>query len=199
VILAGGQSSRMGRDKALMLWKGKPLIQHVAETLGRSLNNLLVITDRGGEYEFLGLPVVRDIYKNCGPLAGIHAALVHARFHPCFVAATDLPYLNDEIIACLLHEWQDARAVIPSFQRCSHPLCGIYTHRLLPQLECHLKESRLNVRQFLAAAGAKVVPVDHLPSCTTRTFMDINTREDYQLLEPSRLYPLRGSGSQRHR
>ena len=69
VILAGGRSSRMGEDKALLQYNGKPFIQHIAETLLQILPHVIVISDRQKEYSFLNLPIYPDLFCDCGPLA----------------------------------------------------------------------------------------------------------------------------------
>ena len=98
VILAGGKSSRFGSNKALAIVDGKPLIQHVADLISSLFAECLLVTNTPAEYEFLSLPMTHDRYRDSGPLAGIHAALLKIRTPRAFVVACDMPNLSQELI-----------------------------------------------------------------------------------------------------
>jgi molybdopterin-guanine dinucleotide biosynthesis protein A len=86
IILAGGKSSRMGQDKGLMLFRGKQMVQYSIELLNLFTSQIL-ISSNNQEYNQFGFPVVSDIYKECGPIGGLHAAVLpwHEKgFEPLF-------------------------------------------------------------------------------------------------------------------
>ena len=90
-VLAGGASRRFGEDKALFLYRGKPLLLWVLESLGGAAERFLVANR---PYEGFGVPVYPDLLPGADSLSGLHSALVHARFPWVAVAATDLPFLT---------------------------------------------------------------------------------------------------------
>ena len=81
-VLAGGQSRRLGRDKALLPWSGKPLVLRPFEVLQEAVAEAVIVTVSGRSYDDLGIPVIHDRFEGMGPLAGIHAALDWARSRP---------------------------------------------------------------------------------------------------------------------
>nr|WP_284521516.1 molybdenum cofactor guanylyltransferase [Cytobacillus pseudoceanisediminis] len=79
IILAGGHSSRMGENKALLKIGGKTVIERIADQLSSILPNVIIVANKQEDYQFLGLPLVSDRWKEKGPLAGIHAGLSESR------------------------------------------------------------------------------------------------------------------------
>ena len=76
IILAGGRSSRFGRDKGLFPFRGKPLVEHAIDILQPIINDIRISTNQPETYAYLGLPMIGDIHQGCGPLGGMHAALL---------------------------------------------------------------------------------------------------------------------------
>ena len=127
VVLAGGRSTRFGRNKALVLWQGQFLIQHVINALASVFDECLLVTNTPEIYTFLNLPMTIDLYNNLGPLAGLDAALHHCRTPWIFTSACDMPTLSPKLITflCSLAE-NGADAVIPWPANGPEPLCGLY-------------------------------------------------------------------------
>jgi molybdopterin-guanine dinucleotide biosynthesis protein A len=98
VVQAGGQSSRMGEDKALKPFLGRRLIERVIERLQPVADELLITTNQPEAYRFLGLPLVADIKPGRGPLGGLYTALVSARNEAVAVVACDLPFASAPLI-----------------------------------------------------------------------------------------------------
>ncbi len=166
VILAGGQSRRMGFNKALLNVQGRPLIQIEAERV-RALTDIVVISSNEvGVYDFLGLPVVPDLYRGQGPLAGLHAAMLHCSRSLFLLIACDLPNLREDFLRTLTQRIGDADAIIPrTDDGNAHPLCGVYRRTCLPMLEHNLRlginrvtdlflEPALKVKWFSPSEGA---------------------------------------------
>ncbi len=84
IILAGGKSKRMGINKALLKIGDKTIIERTAGLMQGLFNRVLLITNSPNEYMFLGLEIYEDIYKNIGPLAGIHSGLVYSNYRKKF-------------------------------------------------------------------------------------------------------------------
>ncbi|MGB8540548.1 MAG: molybdenum cofactor guanylyltransferase [Candidatus Acidiferrales bacterium] len=126
-VLAGGKSSRMGRDKALLEINGEPLIVRAARLVQSALGDPVVIASTFG-YEPLGLKMVADDFPGYGPLGGIATAL-HVSTTPwSLVIACDLPYLTKPWLEYLIERAlrSVADAVVPMNVRGPEPLCAMY-------------------------------------------------------------------------
>ncbi len=159
VVLAGGKSTRMGTDKALLALNGKPFIQHVAEAFQGVFTDV-VISANTTEYEFLGLPVIGDVYPDCGPLGGIHAALGLVRTPHIFTAPCDVPFLNSTTFETLLQEAEPGVIAVASAGVQLQPLVGVYPADCRSALETFLMSGGRKVSDFLATVGYRTVSRD---------------------------------------
>ena len=112
-ILAGGKSSRMGRDKALAELAGKPLIRHAVKKLKRVCIDVQILTNNEQLERFA--PIVRDIHPGCGPMSGMEAGLCHSIFEWSLFMAVDMPFLPTAFISswvdrCLVEEQRGVMA-----------------------------------------------------------------------------------------
>jgi len=98
VIQSGGKSRRMGRDKGLVMFLGKPLIQRVIDRVKNTADEVLVTTNKPEDYSFLGLPLHADLIPNRGALGGLYTALCSASTSLVAVLACDLPFINAQLI-----------------------------------------------------------------------------------------------------
>ena len=182
-ILAGGKSSRMGEDKALLELNGKSFIQQITETLQSVFHKVIIISDRGEKYQFLDLAIYQDIFKECGPLGGIHSALRNAETKKVFIVSCDLPLMTSDAIGHLVARAHEGIIVVPSLQKRVQPLFGIYGQTCLPDLEEFLKRGQKRVRRFVEEMGAVVLPMDSaLPVQQSEIFINVNTAKNYRKL-----------------
>lgn len=135
VVLAGGASLRMGRDKALLDWEGGPLVARVAARLASVLPEVVVVTKRPADLEGLGLPVVEDTVPEQTPLAGILTALRAGGGRTVFVAACDMPFVNPGLVRFLVERSPGYDAVIPVRGGRLEPLHAVWSAGALPGLE----------------------------------------------------------------
>lgn len=136
-IIAGGNSSRMGRDKALIPFDGQPLIAHIARILAPIFPEIIVVTANPNIARAAGLPAVTDTFAGRGPLGGIHAALSHFGA-PTFVVACDMPYLNADFIRFLCADF-DGNARVPLSENGFEPLHAVYAATATPLFERYLR------------------------------------------------------------
>ena len=152
-VLAGGLSTRMGRDKASLAVAGRPLVEHMLAKL-RTLG--LPARLAGARVDLTGFAgVADDAYPGCGPLAGIEAAL-RATSAPCnLCVAVDLPLLPVTWLRYLLEraELTGAAATIPCVAGRPQPLCAVYRRELLPWLSSALQGGEYKVMRVMAAAA----------------------------------------------
>jgi len=182
VVLAGGKSSRMGCEKALLTLDGDTFLARVIRTLQEIFESVIVIVDRPDRFPPLDVPVYADIFKNCGPLGGIHVALTVAKTNTLFVASCDIPLLTPAVISSIIKNPLQGDVVVASTFGHVQPLCGCYARSCLPALESHLKEGNLSVNEFLRSVRSSRITVDGQREALT----NINSRDDYaSLIEAS--------------
>src|SRR5271157_5879128 len=128
VIQAGGQSSRMGQDKALKLFLGRPLIQRVIERLRPIAEEVLVTTNHPEDYAFLNLALFTDLKPGRGPLGGLYTALFSAKHSTVAVAACDMPFVNVELFkaASEIMVKEETDVVIAKTDEGYEPLHAVY-------------------------------------------------------------------------
>src|SRR3972149_1031162 len=97
-ILAGGKSSRMGTDKALLKIGDAAFIERIARTARSVFERVILISDANEKYSSLPLPIYLDLFPQCGPLGGLHSALVHSSTPYVFVTPCDLPLITAAMI-----------------------------------------------------------------------------------------------------
>ena len=180
-ILAGGKSSRMGQDKALLELNSKPFIRHVAEVLLDVFQRVIIIADHGEPYRFLGLPIYKDAFTQCGPLAGIHSALTHAHTDAVFITSCDVPFLTPAIIRYVIKPKVRNEVTLVAGGNSLQPLCGLYTQNCLPTIERHLQRGQYSVLQCLHDLKTTILsPSFVLTAYAPHPLTNINTPDDYR-------------------
>jgi len=164
-ILAGGKSSRMGANKALIIFRGHPMIGAVADAVRPVAPELFVVADDGAPYASLGFKTVADIHKGCGPLGGLHAALTASRTGETLLLACDIPLVSTSLLRYLSEFSSQALARVVEIDGRIHPLCAVYDKRCLPEIERLIATDRLGMAALLEAVGAQAVPITPDLSC----------------------------------
>lgn len=189
-VLAGGASSRMGRDKSLLEINGEPMIQRVLNRLSAVTDELMVVTDEPDKYEFLRKRVrfAGDIGgMGQGPLAGIAGALVKARYPRVAVVATDMPFINPQLIQFLAEVDPTADVVVPVISEDGFPetLHAIYAKSALYAIQEQLIEGNRKITQFFNQVRVVTVPREQiLPfDPDLRSFLNTNTPHDWSNIQ----------------
>jgi len=179
-ILVGGDSTRMGQDKASMLWQGRPLLHHVHGIIAPLCEEVLVVTRQGRIVEIpRSCRAICDEQPGRGPLVGIHAALSQAANERTLVVACDMPWLQAPLLAAMRDEGQ-ADVVIPRGPHGWEPLHAIYHRRCLPAIEDSLADGPCRVPAFFDRVTVEAWDRDrclpHDPN--EQSFLNINRPDD---------------------
>ncbi len=135
VILAGGKSSRYGKNKALVNIDGIPLIRRVLRVIEPLFSSVVLITNTPDTYSFLKLPMFEDKIKGLGPLGGIYTGLQIISDDAGFFVACDMPFLNSDLIRYLASVREDFDVVVPTFSGKFEALHALYTKNCLTKIE----------------------------------------------------------------
>lgn len=154
-VLAGGRSSRFGSDKAAFVYRSRPLLRWVLDSLAAA-DDQFIIANR--DYSGFGVPVHGDLQPGGGSLSGLHAALVHARHDWLALAACDLPFLTDRYWQLLLEQRTLSPAVVVGDEEALEPLAALYHRSLLPLVETQLSRGEYAMHQLIRQADACIIP-----------------------------------------
>lgn len=157
VILAGGKSTRMGTDKAFLMLDGQPFIKIIVEKFTKLFQTVFIVADERGKFAQVGLPIIHDIYKDCGPLGGIHSALYHSSTAHVFVAPCDTPLILTDVIQFLIESAQPNEITVGHADGFVHPLFGIYPASALTIIDQSLGEGKRKVLDILKKVPNSVI------------------------------------------
>jgi molybdopterin-guanine dinucleotide biosynthesis protein A len=188
VIQSGGNSKRMGEDKALKLFLGRPLIQWVVERLALLANEVLVTTNRPDDYAFLNLRLFPDLIPGRGAQGGLYTALACASHPIVAVVACDMPFacaaLFEKAIGLLVREEMDV--VIPRSSEGLEPLHAVYRRATcLPAIQAAISANQLKIINWFPSVRVREVSVNDVAMADPSglVFWNINTPEEFSQAE----------------
>lgn len=178
VVLCGGRSERMGRDKALLDWGGNPLAAHVAARLAPAFE-AVVLSGDPARYGRLGWPCIPD-RGGAGPLAGLCAAFLALPHPALFLVACDMPRTDPASVAALWPFLRSRDAAVPLAAHGPEPLHAFYARRVLPAAARLLAGSG-RINGLAGECDVARVPVGLLPG-GARSITDCDTEPEYRRL-----------------
>lgn len=179
-IMAGGRSSRMGRDKSQVKLGGKTLLER-AVTRWRDWGDALFLSVGGKERECLapiGVVAVADRYPNCGPLGGLHAGLLRCETEYLLLCAVDTPFLTTELGTRLVEQIGSADACVYTLDGHPQPLFGLYRTTCLAAVERLLEQGEYRMNRLLSE-----VDTVYLTAEDGAAFRNLNTQEELKRAE----------------
>ena len=188
VILAGGQSRRMGQNKALMRLGDEPLIVHVVRQIELVADELLLITNEPDLYTDLKMPIYTDILPDMGALGGLHTGLTHAVNSTVICVGCDMPLLQPNLLSHLTTLLGNYDAVVPCVEAVDRSavvfqtLSAVYSKRCLPVIDEMLAEGELRVHALYDRIDTRIVQPHEWQAFDPQglSFFNINTPEDFE-------------------
>jgi len=174
ILLAGGESRRMQRDKALLPAPARALLEHVLAGLDGLFAEVLVSVAPGRAYDFLSLPQIPDPVEGLGPLAGILAGLRAAKFDPAFVLACDIPAVDHGFVSELVSAAARFDIAVPRTSKGLEPLLAVYRKTTIPLIERLLAEGKRSVLDLYPLCRTNIVDIGD-----PAWLRNINTPEEY--------------------
>jgi molybdopterin-guanine dinucleotide biosynthesis protein A len=156
VIFAGGKSSRMGKDKALLPFASySTLAQYQYERL-QKLFTKVYISSKTNKFNF-EVPLILDKYSDSSPLVGIVSIFETLDVDEVFILSVDAPFVNEKIIQTLLESPSNSSATIAKTKSGKQPLCGVYRRTILPNALKNLKQNNHRLGYLLEATNSKFI------------------------------------------
>lgn len=185
VVLAGGRSERLGRDKAGLLLGRETLLQRVVRTLSCLSDDLIAVVRADQQVVVPEARVVQDVAPYSGVLAGMAAGLTAARHDWALVVACDMPFLNLGLLRYMLSLRCEVDVVVPRLDVGAEPLHALYHKRCLGALSKSLAEGRRRVISFYDTLRVRWVDPEEIARFDSqgRSFFNINTPDDLALAQ----------------
>jgi molybdopterin-guanine dinucleotide biosynthesis protein A len=179
LLLAGGNSSRMGKNKAFLKIGNKSIIERNLGVLEGLFEEVLISAQSCETYHDFEFRVVEDVFPGKGPLSGIYSGMQAAKFDYVFVTACDMPRLNREGILMLAEKIGDYDIVIPKVSGKLHPMHAFYHKKIQDIAFKHLKAGRLRLIDLANECKTKVVEFEEFAD----SLINVNTPEEWTIIE----------------
>ena len=187
IILSGGKSSRLGEEKGLAKFNGKPLISYSIDILKPVCDNILISANSQlDDYDDFGYEVIEDQVKDIGPMGGLMACLERSDTRYNFVISCDTPFVPPDLFPYLLESIENFQVAAPvHHDNYIEPLCAVYATNVIWQLQHCIESGNYKLTDFIAEVKAKKLTVnDQLPFYHEEMFVNMNTRKDIQKNSP---------------
>lgn len=180
VILAGGQSSRMGQDKGFLKFNNEYYTQILIDIFSSFFQNVIIIANDTKYHQF-NIPVYNDIEKNKGPLGGIYTGLLNSDTDFNFFVPCDSPFLSMKLIKTMIKNIEPKyEAIIPQKKDIIYPLTAIYNKSCLNYFQRALEQNKLKVKSHIKNLNHKKI---HFNDEFEKDFLNLNTPEEVSKLK----------------
>lgn len=191
VIQAGGESRRMGQNKALVPFLGRPLIQRVYERVAPLADEVLVVTNQPGGFDFLPVRLVSDVIPGKGAMSGLYTAVYSASNPIVGIVATDMPFLNPDVLSAEIEllEREQADVVIPASESSwvgVEPMHAIYRRETcLPAIKRAIDTDQRKLIIWFPEVKVRVMETAEVQAIDPdlRTFVNLNTPDELRQAE----------------
>ena len=184
LVLAGGQSVRMGQDKAMIPLGDKPMIEWVLDKTGQVCSETIVVTGKGYDLEWIkslyNIKHVEDVEIGAGPLRGLYSGLLASNDEFNFVVGCDMPFLNTNLVRWFLAEAKNIDVVAGVVNGEKQTLHAVYSKHCIGVIEKLLWSGQAILKSLLREVNTRLVPESALKAIDPelRSFYNINTSVD---------------------
>lgn len=184
VILAGGKSSRYGKNKALEKIDGVPLIERVVSVMGSVFEHLIVITNTPDDYGYLNLPMYGDLVRALGPIGGIYTGLSVIPNNSGFFVACDMPLLNQGLIRHMAENRAEFDVVVPRIKGMMETLHAIYGKGCVPAIKSLIASGEYQTVRIFKDLSVRYIDEDEIRIIDPglRSFININRPQELRRL-----------------
>lgn len=181
LILAGGQSRRMGRDKAFLKLGGRTAVERTLVVFRPLFDEIIIVSNAPEKFSLPGIRAVPDKIPGKGPLGGLYAGLRAADSARCFVAACDMPLIRREL-AAYFSGITGCDAAVPSIRGKLQPLLALYSKSCLPAIRALLDAGDLRMESLLRAVNTRILSEEELLPFDPEllSFVNMNTPDDFR-------------------
>jgi molybdopterin-guanine dinucleotide biosynthesis protein A len=182
IILAGGESRRMGTDKAFLQIEGRPMIEQVLAVCKGLFEQCIIVTNTPDRYRSFGVEMVGDVFDFRGSLNGIYSGLLRSPSEYNFIVACDMPLLNSRLIAYMAEIAEGHDVVVPRYGGYLEPLHAVYRRRILPVIEAQIRSNDHRIFNLYAHVDVRYLTEEEIDRYDPqrRSFKNLNTPQEYK-------------------
>jgi molybdopterin-guanine dinucleotide biosynthesis protein A len=190
-ILAGGENRRFPNLKGFIEVEGSPIIVRTLALLRKVSEQVVISTNHPERYFHLGAPMAGDVIKDSGPMGGIVSLFLATGANELFVSACDMPFIHIDIIKYIIKS-RSGQATVPVIGGKPEPLLAVYTREAAGVMERDLRSGQRSLQRMFNELDVTYIDEDRLRPIdpSGRSFVNINTPEDYERVFGSRAAPL---------
>ncbi len=180
-VIAGGLSRRMGADKGLIPWRGKPLVTYPLGLLSGLFEEVIIITRNTEAYRRFGYPVHADLFEYRAAMVGLYSGLSAVSKPMALMTACDMPLISEAMVRFLAAEAaKGAWAVVPATPAGPEPLLAVYDKRCLPAMEKLIRAGDLRIASLLSSVPSRLVSAEETGRIDPHylSFVNLNTPEE---------------------
>lgn len=183
IVLCGGMSSRMGREKGTCKLHNKFLVQYSCDIMVEFCEHIMLGTDKA-DYVFMGYPMVKDEIKGIGPISGIYSCLKASTTVDNFIISCDMPLISADLIRFIVDNRENYDVVIPVFNNFPEPLCAYYNKNIVPEIETFIKNGVYKIQEVVRKLKTNFVVINStLDFFNNHLFYNVNTPEQLKYIE----------------
>jgi molybdenum cofactor guanylyltransferase len=181
-VIAGGKSTRFGKDKLLFEYNGIILIEHVLKVLKNIFSNIIIIANEKAKFSYLKIPVMPDVIPDIGPIGGVYSALTYSSTEEAFCFAGDMPFLNAEFIKYMITVSGNHDAVIPYYDNFYEALHAIYTKKCFNHLKDNIEKKNYQLIRIFEKCDIRKISREEIDRFVDpyEVFKNINYMDDLE-------------------
>jgi molybdopterin-guanine dinucleotide biosynthesis protein A len=185
IILSGGQSLRMGENKAFIKIDGIPIINRIHSVFKKLFQEVIIVTNQKELFSNFDAKIYVDIIPDCGVLAGLYTGLFFSSFPYSFCVACDMPYLKESVIEFLIGGLNDFDVIVPKTVDGLQPLHAVYSKKCLPAIRKTIQDGKSKILDFYPMVKIKLVEEQefHFLDPGMESFINVNTPEQLRLVQ----------------
>jgi molybdopterin-guanine dinucleotide biosynthesis protein A len=185
IILSGGLNSRIGLNKAFLEISGKRIIERTVLLFTNLFQEVIVVTKEPLIYEYLDVRIVTDVEKVTGSLMGVYSGLLSSTNEYNFIAACDMPLLDEDVIRHIISKSRGYDAAVPFCQGRLQSLHAVYSKRCIHALEELINSGNLKIARLFEKIKTCRVEEEELKKIDPdlKSFININTKEDLRYVQ----------------
>jgi len=193
IILSGGKSVRMGRDKAFIEIDGIPIIQRIYDIFQKIFTEIIIVTNQKEFYSGFKAKIVSDLIINNGALGGLYTGLFFSSNPYSFCVACDMPFLNESMIQYLIKQANGYDVIVPRTEDGLQPLHAVYSKNCLEPIKIIIGMGKYKIIDFYPFVKTKIIEESEFISLDINlnlmreSFVNINTPGELNFLKERKL------------
>ena len=188
IILAGGNSTRMGENKAFIQVNGIPIITRIHGLFEELFEEVVIITNQKDQFKDFGPSIYTDLIPDRGALGGLYTGLFFSSFEYSFCVACDMPFIKRSLLEFLIRQIKDEDALVPRTSDGLQPLHALYSKRCLDAIRRVIERGKYKITDFYDMVRVKIIEESdflHLDPLR-ESFINVNTPEELLVIRKSR-------------